>query len=151
MTLDENQRKAVFQFFNEIAIIQQLSSAMFNKCLPDGIHVSHFAVLNHMVRLGDGKTPLTLADTLQVTKGTMTHTLSALLQRGFIRMKPHATDGRSKLVFLTKKGREFQIKAVDSLGPAMSALDGKLDYKQMIKMLPELAKVRSVLDENRHL
>lgn len=151
MTLDEEQRKAVFQFFNEIGIIQQLASTMFNKCLPDGVHVSHFAVLNHLARLGDGKTPLKLAEAFQVTKGTMTHTLSTLSKRRFITLRPHATDGRSKLVFLTSAGRAFQVRAVESLGPAMAALDGKLDYDRMIAMLPELAKVREVLDENRDL
>ena len=70
--------KLVFQFFNEVGIIQQLSATLFNKRLPEGLHVSHFSVLNHMVRLGDGKTPLALANAFQVTKATMTHTLSTL-------------------------------------------------------------------------
>ncbi|MEL6289794.1 MAG: MarR family winged helix-turn-helix transcriptional regulator [Pseudomonadota bacterium] len=151
MILDETQRKAVFQFFNEVGIIQQLASTMFNKCLPDGLHVSHFAVLNHLVRLGDEKTPLALAEAFQVTKGTMTHTLATLSKRGFITLRPHATDGRSKIVLLTDEGRAFQVRAMESLSPAMAALDGKLDYDKMIDMLPELSKVRAILDANRDL
>ena len=46
----------IFEFFNEIGIISQLSSALFSRTLPDGLHVSHFSILNHMVRLGDGRT-----------------------------------------------------------------------------------------------
>ena len=52
---------AYFALFNEIGIIAQLSRALFEARLPEGIHLPQFAVINHMVRLGDGKTPLALA------------------------------------------------------------------------------------------
>lgn len=141
--------KLVFQFFNEVAIIQQLGTTMFNKRLPDGLHVSHFSVLNHLVRLGNGKTPLALARAFQVTKGTMTHTLATLEKRGLIRLGPHEKDGRSKLVYLTDSGRAFHLNAIESLGPAISALNGKLNLQIIAEMLPELQKIRVVLDENR--
>lgn len=36
---------AVFAFFNEVGIIQQLSRALFEARLPDGLTVPHFSVL----------------------------------------------------------------------------------------------------------
>ena len=145
-----NERKQLaFEFFREVGIIQQLAAAMFNRRLPDGLHVSHFGVLSNLARLGDAKTPLALANAFQVTKGTMTNTLGTLEKHGLIRLAPHETDGRSKLVFITDEGRAFHHRAIESLNPAMSALDGKLDYDKMAEMLPELAKIRAVLDENR--
>ncbi len=141
--------KTAFRFFNEVGIIQQLSQALFNRRLPDGVHVSHFSVLNHMVRLGDGETPLQLASAFQVSKGTMTHTLSTLSKRGFVRLAPHETDGRSKVVFITDEGRAFQQHAIQSLGPAVAALSGKLDLYQMAEMIPHLEEIRKVLDDNR--
>lgn len=148
--INERTRLA-FEFFKEVGIIQQLATALFNKRLPDGLHVSHFSVLSHLTRLGDGKTPLALATAFQVTKGTMTNTLGMLEKHGFIRLKPHQTDGRSKLVFVTDEGRTFFDRAIESLNPALTALDGKLDFNQMTEMLPELAKIRTVLDENRDI
>ncbi len=150
---DTNRDKAaaVFQLFNEIGIINQLSSTLFNKRLPDGLHVSHFSVLNHLVRLGDGRTPLNLAEAFQVTKGTMTHTLSTLSKRGFVRLAPHETDGRSKLVFITEEGRAFQQQAILSLAPSLSRLMDLIDIDETIEMLPKLAKLRATLDDNRDI
>lgn len=149
-SLDETGKR-IFQFFNEVGIIQQLGTALFNKRLPDGLHVSHFSVLNHMIRLGDGKTPLSLTNAFQVTKGTMTHTLTALAKRNLIRLAPHESDGRSKVVFLTEEGRRFHKEAIESLVPAMRALDDKIDWARIVDMLPELEKIRKVLDENRDI
>ena len=47
---DEQAMPVVFAVFNEIGIINQLSTAMFQSRLPDGIHVSHFSILNHLSR-----------------------------------------------------------------------------------------------------
>ncbi|MEP3278723.1 MAG: MarR family transcriptional regulator [Stappiaceae bacterium] len=143
--------KHVFQFFNEVGIIEQLATAMFNKRLPEGLHVSHFSVLNHLMRLGDGKTPLSLASAFQVTKGTMTNTLSTLSKRELIRLAPHESDGRSKIVFLTDQGRRFHKEAIDSVMPAMIALDEKIDWSKVIELLPELQRIRTVLDANRDI
>lgn len=143
--------KQVFQFFNEVGIIQQLATALFNKRLPDGLHSSHFGVLNHMVRLGDGQTPLALASAFQVTKGTMTHTLATLSRRGLIRLAPHETDGRSKIVFITDKGRQLHAEAIASLAPAIAALSDKIDWPTVVKLIPELQNIRQVLDENRDI
>lgn len=117
--------------------------------MPDGLHVSHFAVLNHLVRVRDGVTPLTIANAFQVTKGTMTNNLSVLSKRGLIRMVPHETDGRSKVVFLTDEGRDFQQKAIASLFPAIAKFDEKLDWERVINLVPELERIRKVLDDNR--
>ena len=145
----EDRQKLVFQFFNEVGIIHQLSSTIMNRLLPNGLHVSHFSVLNHMVRLGDGKTPLELARAFQVTKATMTHTLATLEKRQLIHIVPHKTDGRSKVVLISEKGRAFQAEAIASLVPAMTKLSGQLDLDKIVELVPELAKIRAVLDENR--
>ena len=143
--------KTVFRFFNEIGIIQQLSSAMFNRRLPDGLHVSHFSILNHLIRLSGGKTPLALASAFQVTKGTMTHTLAVLAKRDLIAIEPHPTDGRSKIIFLTDQGRAFHGQAIASLVPTIKALADKIDWAAVSALLPELQRVRQVLDENRDI
>lgn len=148
MNSDE-KRKLTFQFFNEIGIIQQLSSAAFTRRLPDGLHVSHFAILNHLMRLGDGKTPQAISDAFQITKGTMTHTLGALSKRKLIAIQPHPTDGRSKLVFLTDAGRSFHGDAIESLNPLIDLLSREVNLDTYAQMLPDLQAIREVLDQNR--
>ncbi len=147
----KEKQKRVFQFFNEVGIIQQLVGNMFNRRLPEGLHVSHFSVLNHMIRLGDGRTPLALADAFQVTKGTMTHTVSTLEKRGFVEVRPNAADGRSKLVFLTDAGRTFHASAIESLTPMLDILGREIDVDKLIEVLPVLKEVRQFLDDRRDM
>lgn len=141
--------KALFQFFNEVGIINQLSSAIFQARLPDGMHISHFSVLNHLVRLGDGKTPLAIANAFQVPKTTMTHTLAMLEKRDLIRMAPHETDGRSKVVFLTDAGRKMQMAAINGMGAPIAKLADDLGPEVITALLPSLEKIRIYLDQNR--
>jgi DNA-binding MarR family transcriptional regulator len=145
----EDRHGLVFQVFNEVGIIHQLSAALLNNRLPEGLHVSHFAVLNHCVRLGDGQSPLALARAFQVSKGTMTHTLRALSRRGFVVLAPNPKDGRGKLVLITPEGRAFQKRAVESLFPVMERLGDQIDIDAMARLLPDLLALRSVLDNNR--
>lgn len=142
---------ALFAFFNEVGIINQLSSTMFQSRLPDGLHVSHFSVLNHLVRLGDGKTPLALANAFQVPKTTMTHTLAVLEKRALIRMAPHQTDGRSKVVFLTEAGRNTQRSAIAAMEAPLGVIAADLGQQTITDLLPALEKIRRYLDENRDL
>ncbi|MGF1475846.1 MAG: MarR family winged helix-turn-helix transcriptional regulator [Geminicoccaceae bacterium] len=146
---DQTKRRLAFQFFNEVGIIQQLASTLFNRRLPDGLHVSHFAVLNHLIRLGDGRPPLAIARAFQVSKGTMTNTLSALATRDLIHLRPHASDGRSKLVYLTEAGRRFHGRAIDTLSPLFAMLEREMDMDKLLVVLPVLSEVRQILDENR--
>ncbi|HYD04185.1 MAG TPA: MarR family transcriptional regulator [Reyranella sp.] len=139
----------IFAFFNEIGIIAQLSATLFNRSLPDGLSVAHFSILNHMVRLGDGRTPLQLASAFQVTKATMSHSLDVLSRRGFVRLEKHPDDGRSKLVFLTKAGRTFRDKAIEKVTGGLAGLMGDLDANALATLLPQLRAVREVLDRNR--
>ena len=139
----------IFAFFNEIGIIAQLSSTMFNRSLPDGLSVAHFSILNHLVRLGDGRTPIQLASAFQVTKATMSHSIDVLSQRGFIRIEKHPDDGRSKLVFLTEAGRAFRERAIKKATGALAGLISELETDALADMLPRLRAVRQVLDRNR--
>lgn len=139
----------IFAFFNEIGIIAQLSATLFNRSLPDGLSVAHFSILNHMVRLGDGRTPLELASAFQVTKATMSHSIDVLTRRGFVRVQKHPDDGRSKLVFLTEHGRAFRDRAIEKASAAVAGIRGELDREALADMLPQLRTIREVLDKNR--
>jgi DNA-binding MarR family transcriptional regulator len=147
--VNEDKTPELFDFFNEVGIISQLSSALFSKNLPYGMHVSHFSILNHLVRLGDGRTPVEIANAFQVTKATMTHSLGVLERQGFIAINPNPNDRRSKLVLLTASGREFRNQAVASVFPAFQTILGQMDSQKLLNLLPDLRKVRQILDRSR--
>lgn len=138
-----------FIFFNEISMIDLLCTSLVGKLLPDGIHPSHFALVHYMVRLGDGKTPLSLAGALQVTKATMSHSLKVLEKHGFIETIPCEDDARSKQVFLTQAGRRFHVNAVEALSPTFKNFLRDEHRQIMANAMPGLAAIRNLLDENR--
>ena len=119
------------------------------RLIPGGLHLSHFIVLNHLVRVGDGRTPLQIATALQVTKATMTHTLGVLVRHGFVEVAPNPDDGRSKLVRLTSVGRSFRDEAIASLAPAFGFVAEALTPEEIAAVLPVLEKVRKLLDAER--
>lgn len=139
-----------FQLFNEIGIISQLSSSAFEKALPHGLTAAQFGVLNHCVRLGDGQTPARLAAAFQVTRGTMTSTLSRLESKGFIRTEPDPKDGRSKRVYLTEAGKTAREDGVAAAAPLFRDVTGALDRAQAEALLQPLQALRKWLDENRN-
>lgn len=141
--------RIMFELFNEIAIIAQLSRALFEARLPDGLLVPHFSVVSHLVRLGDGKTPLELARAFQVPKNTMTHTLSGLEKAGFITTDPNPEDKRSKLVRLTTSGRQFRDDAAMLLSPEISRMMQEIAVSDVERSLPFLRELRVYLDNNR--
>ena len=126
-----------------------MSTAQFRKVLPDGIHPSHFSVLNHLVRLGDAKTPASIASAFQVTRPTMTHTLALLEKRGFVKLAVNAQDARSKHVYLTEEGRAFRDEAIVAVQELIGRVVDAETTEHLMAALPHLRAIRKRLDENR--
>lgn len=139
----------IFGFFTEVGIITQLSTALLAKSLPDGVHPSHFSILNHLTLRGDGKPPNQIAAAMQVTKNTMSHSLKVLQQRSYITVEPDPDDGRGKLVFLTDQGRTFRDAAIAQATAAFGHLIGPEQITLMRRMQGDLQAIRKHLDDNR--
>lgn len=139
----------LFTFFNEVAILAQLSRALFEARLPPGFVVPQFAVLNHLIRVKDGRTPLELARAFQVPKTSLTHSLAVLERHGLIEMRPNARDGRSKCVFITEAGRAFRNAAIQRMMPEMAAIADRFPMTEVASALPTMTALRKVLDAMR--
>lgn len=138
----------LFALLTEIGIIEQLARNRFERAQPDGLSLPHFAVLNHLVRLGDGRMPGELARAFQLTKATMSHTLQRLEARGFIRTAPDPLDARAKRVWLTDAGRARRDGAVGALHDdlAQVAADSAVEAEAL---LPALRALRQAFDHAR--
>jgi DNA-binding MarR family transcriptional regulator len=117
--------------------------------MPHGMTQAQFNVLNHCVRLGDGKAPAQLASAFQVTRGTMTSTLQKLQEKGMIHICADESDGRAKKVFLTAEGRAARAEALKALQPQLSRLAKALDLAGIHDTLPVLENLRVWLDTHR--
>lgn len=148
-TIPTSDLARMFAFFNEVGIINQLATAMFEARLPAGFVVAQFSVLNHLVRLADGRTPLDLARAFQVPKTTMTHTLATLEKHALIRQTPNPADGRSKCVWITDAGRAFREAAIASLMPDVAGISAQFPTDQIVAVMPTLMALRKVMDARR--
>jgi DNA-binding MarR family transcriptional regulator len=148
--MPESAMPDYFRLFNEIGIIGQLSRSLLEARLPPGIVAAQFSVVNHLVRLGDGKTPLALAHAFQVPKNSMTHSLTVLVREGLIEFRNNPQDGRSKLVYITAAGRSFQAKTIDALAPDIARIAAAFPPEFVVRLIPDLERLRKFLDADRN-
>ncbi len=136
-------------FFAEVSAFDQMVRALVEARLPGGFQWSQFAVLNHLYLAGEGQTPVALARTFEVPKTSMTHTLIVLEKHGLVRIEPNPRDGRSKLVWLTPKGRTLRSVAVTALEPDLGALAAGVDADALPPLRATIAHLRQVMEALR--
>jgi len=139
----------VYSFFKEISNINHLCNALMGKIMPEGLHPSHFAIIEHLTRVKEGKTPLHLARTMQVTKATMSHSLKVLEKRGLVEILPCTIDARSKLVYLTVSGWAFHAEAIAASVRTFRHFLHDEHREIMGQALPDLIAIRKLLEDNR--
>ncbi len=145
----KNHQALLFDLFNEIGIVNQLSSNRFERALPGGLTMSQFGVLNNFVRLGGERSPKQLADAFQVTKGAMTNTLGKLEAKGLIRVRASAADGRAKVVTITPKGTKCRNECIALAGDVMADLGDVVSPERAAELLEPLREIRAYLDNHR--
>jgi DNA-binding MarR family transcriptional regulator len=139
-----------FEVFTEIAIINQLSTAMLQSVMPDRITMAQFMVLSHFVRRDIvADSPANLANAFQVSRPTMTSTLARLERAALVEIAPDPKDGRAKLVSLTAKGRSTYAACIDASEPLIPMIVGVVSESDLVCILPTLKKMRAGLDALR--
>jgi DNA-binding MarR family transcriptional regulator len=139
-----------FEVFTEIAIINQLSTAMLQSVLPDRLTIAQFTVLSHFVRRDIvADSPANLANAFQVSRSTMTSTLARLERATLVEIAPDPKDGRAKLVSLTAKGRSTYAAYIAASEPLIPIIVGVASDGDMASILPTLKKMRMGLDALR--
>ncbi len=138
-----------FRVMNQIGIIDQLGTTLFERSMPHGLTMPQFIVLNHFVRLGGEHSPVALADAIQVTKATMTSTLHRLETKQFVSMKPDLKDGRSKRVSITEQGRQARDESIKAISHHLEEMQAVIGLEEMEAALPLLLKLHKFLDRRR--
>ncbi|MEO1747465.1 MAG: MarR family transcriptional regulator [Pseudomonadota bacterium] len=147
--MPDQHTRLYFELFNEIGIIAQLNRAALEQHLTNGMVLPQFSVLNHLIRVQDGRTPQELASAFQVPKTSMTHTLQGLEKAGFVDVRANEKDKRSKRIWITDAGRNFRQKSIASLGPEIETIASVITPKQVENALPFLRALREHLDAAR--
>lgn len=139
-----------FLLLKEITILSQLASTEFNRLLPEELHVSHFTIIEHLARRRKGQTPQDLARVFQMSKQNMTNSIAQLKKRGLVEVCSNPSDGRSKLVTVTKAGIAFRNRAMTTLVPMLSDVAAHDAFSELVDVLPALQRLREFLDEKRN-
>lgn len=147
--MSDNAIRDYFRLLNEIGIIAQLSRNILEARLPPGFVLAQFTVLNHLVRVGDGRTPVAIARAFQVPKTSMTHSLAVLEREGLIEIRKNIKDGRSKLIHITDAGKKFRQDAIDALAPDLKRIADAVPPDHVARLLPDLEVLRKFLDSDR--
>ncbi|ASW05119.1 MULTISPECIES: MarR family winged helix-turn-helix transcriptional regulator [unclassified Rhizobium] len=96
----------------------------------------------------DGLTQKQLLERVDIEQATMANTLSRMERDGLVERRPHPSDKRAQLVFLTNKAAAMQAEAIEA---AMAAdTDLLKDFRQFERELL-LEYIRRVLENARQL
>lgn len=128
--------------FGELFSADQMARNRVSKVLPKGMELSHFAVLNHLARINDERTPAQLAQAFHVTRGAMTNTLSRLEWAGHVHIRPDWDDARRKFVSISPSGRAARDAAVAAVSPMIAEVVESLGAERVRAVLPVLRELR---------
>jgi len=139
------------QVFDEIGLIDAGVRTIISRCLPLGVSYPQFAVMNLLMRRGEGQAPAMIAQALQMTPGAITNTLQRMEATGLAEVVPDPADGRKKRVSLTVSGRQAYQRAMASLKPRMASLRDGFTQKEFREVLPFLRALRAWMEETARL
>ncbi len=96
----------------------------------------------------DGLTQKQLLERVDIEQATMANTLSRMERDGLVERRPHPSDKRAQLIFLTNKATAMQAEAIEA---AMAAdTDLLKDFRQFERELL-LEYIRRILENARQL
>ena len=96
----------------------------------------------------DGLTQKQLLERVDIEQATMANTLSRMERDGLVERRPHPSDKRAQLIFLTDRATAMQAEAIEA---AVAAdMDLLKDFRQFERELL-LEYIRRVLDNARQL
>ena len=145
--MDETQSNSLaVALFSEILTNDQLIRSSLSRVMPKGMEISHFAVLNHLARTGEERSPAQLAKSFHVTRGAITNTLSKLEWAGYIHIRPDWEDARRKMVAVSPSGRMARDAAISAITPMVSDLIADLGEDRVRATLPVLRELRVKLE-----
>ncbi|MGR3454516.1 MarR family winged helix-turn-helix transcriptional regulator [Pseudooceanicola sp.] len=146
MSRTDTAHSLAVTLFSEILTADQLVRNRLTRVLPKGMEISHFSVLNHLVRGGE-RSPAQLAKAFHVTRGAMTNTLNKLEWAGYVHIRPDWDDARRKMVAISPAGHRARDAALSAITPMISELVGELGDDRVRAALPILRELRLKLEE----
>jgi DNA-binding MarR family transcriptional regulator len=141
-------RRATEAFLNLGMLAGAVRSAVDAIVAEEGLpSMAAFNVLSVLAGDPEPLQPSTVADRMMVTRATVTGVLDSLESRGLLRRAPHASDGRSRTVSLTRSGRRLVARLVPRLHAFERDLMTVLTDRELDRLLASVAALQARIVE----
>ncbi len=140
--MSRGRRDLANALFSELLMADQLARNRLSKVLPKGMELSHFGVLNLLVRQQVELSPADLARAFHVTRGAMTNTLTKLEWAGYVHIRPDWDDARRKMVAISPAGRAARNAALAAITPLIDDAVQTLGEERIRQTIPVLRALR---------
>lgn len=139
----------VLSLFAAVSSAHHAAQRLVEARLPKGLSGAQFAVLERLVRLGEGQTPISIAGAFGWPKTSMSHTLAVMEARGLVRLEPNPRDGRSKCLWLTPKGRALAMLGVTAVEEDLARIAALAPLDAIERLADDLASLAARLVDQR--
>ena len=141
----------IYETLNFVGIADQLVVTRVNRVLGEGelpfpqfVLLSHFSKDPERVRTVGG-----IAAAFQAPQPGITKTIAKLRRRGYVELRPSATDGRVREVYVTAAGLAAHRAALKLLTPEARLIFSGWDRRDVATLHGLLERLKSWLDDNR--
>ena len=117
---------------------------LFRRIDPIGLAPAQFMTLLELWE-GDGITQQNLRLRLDVEQATMANTLKRMERDGMITRRPHATDKRARLIYLTDKAHALHHQAITAAKALNAQALGGLSTQEQDQLVSLMRRVISQL------
>ncbi|RYG90003.1 MarR family transcriptional regulator [Loktanella sp. IMCC34160] len=118
---------------------------------PHGLTPSQFSILHHVTRqrLPGGQSISQIAVAVEVEQPAVTKTTAKFQNLGLVRIEPHPTDKRSKLVHATAEADRLLGMIYQDMGPDLFKVFESLNGSDIEVFASQLKTLGRWLDQNR--
>lgn len=140
--MSDDKNSIAILLVSELLAVDQSVRSRLTRVLPKGMEISHFSVLNNLSWVGKERSPAELAETLNVTRGAITNTLSKLEWAGHVHIRPDWDDARRKMVRISPAGQIAHEAAITAMAPFINQVVEALGAEKAASVLPVLREIR---------
>lgn len=135
-----------------LSIVSKLFSTRMGVLLaPHDLTPSQFSILHHVTRqrIAGGHSISQIAAAVEVEQPAVTKTLAKFQGRGLVKIEPHPSDNRSKLVTATPQADRLLGTIYQDMGPDLFNVFGSLKDTDIEAFAGNLRTLGQWLDKNR--
>ena len=119
-------------------LIDELVADLHEAGYPE-IRSAHSRVFEHLP--AKGARVARMAQEAQMTQQSMTELVEYLERRGYVERLPDPSDGRAKLVRLTRSGKKLSAKGAEIMGEIDASWEARLGKRRLQDMRSALSDV----------